>query len=119
MAKRIIITPNEVRVSKPGYDASTAGIDGLVFYENMRTMAAVATGEVMVAANSSVTMPLPYSFSDFPYVIVNTTNQYDFGGGPGTYYAEMQKFNGVYGAVKIVNVLPAPLVIAYSVCRAI
>lgn len=82
----------KVRLSRPGFDALSAGAENLVIHESIGPPPPLQKGQVLVAASGAVDVPTPF-ISPLPlcvfFAIGQTTGDYSLG-EPDKLYALMK-----------------------------
>jgi hypothetical protein len=105
----------KMRVSRPGFDARTAGVNGLVIHEGMRPLIPVATGLISVGAGSrpspaSASVSLGIGFAFPPKLVLR--NNINTLPGSRTYYARLDLSNGI---LTITNEFASAMVVRYTI----
>ena len=102
MPQRILISRDEIRVSKPGFDVNTQNPEELILFNDMNVMAVYLSGSCYLEGEDSrFYFDFLKPIQNMPYVILTSND--GVGAGRSTYFCEMQQNEGVYKEGKIRN----------------
>ncbi len=112
MSRRVFLSVDKLRVSKPGFDAATTAVENLIFHEGMLPVAPFESGSATVAAGGSVSISLTRGYVDPPFIVLKSS--LNLTPGPGHYYA---RFTTGGATLVLLNKWTASMVISYFVFR--
>ena len=116
MSTRIILSKNQIRVSKSGYDANSNKPEELILYENMNVMAVYLSGSCYLdGKDQRFDIYFPKPIQNLPYVIMTSND--GVAAGRFTYGFETQQDDGVYKRGKIRNFDGNARTITYTILR--
>jgi len=87
MARRIILSPAGLQISKPGYDAAVASPENMALYPGMEPMRPAYSGTVTFGGAGSQDFSIPNPTGAIPYVVLRGSDGVQ--ANRGTYCAEM------------------------------
>lgn len=112
MSRRVFLSKDKLRVSKPGFDAATAALTDLIFHEGMDPVVPFESGSATIAAGGSATIALTKGYLNPPYVVLKSS--LNLTPGPGQYYA---RFTTGGAQLILYNKWTASMTISYFVFR--
>jgi len=117
MSTRIILSKDQIRVSKPGYDANSNTLEEFVLHENMNVMAVYLSGSCYLdGKDQRFDVYFPKPIQNLPYVIMTSND--GVAAGRFTYGFETYQEDGVYKRGKIRNFDGNARTITYTILRA-
>ena len=116
MSTRIILSKDQIRVSKPGYDANSNTQEEFILHENMNVMAVYVIGTCYLdGKDQRFDIYFPKPIQNLPYVIM--TSDDGVAAGRFTYGFETSQEDGVYKRGKIRNFDGNARTITYTILR--
>ena len=116
MPTRVILSKDQIRVSKEGYDANSNKPEELILYENMNVMAVYLSGSCYLdGKDQRFYIDFPKPIQNLPYVIMTSND--GVAAGRFTYGFETQQDDGVYKRGKIRNFDGNARTIVYTILR--
>ncbi len=116
MPTRVILSKDQIRVSKPGYEANSNTPEELALYENMNVMAVYLSGSCYLdGKDQRFDIYFPKPIQNLPYVIMTSND--GVAEGRFTYGFETYQEDGVYKQGKIRNFDGNARTIVYSILR--
>lgn len=117
MSTRIILSKDQIRVSKAGYDANSNIPEELILYENMNVMAVYVSGSCYLdGKDQRFDIYFPKPIQNLPYAIMTSND--GVAEGRFTYGFQTYQEDGVYKRGVIRNFDGNARTIMYSILRA-
>ena len=116
MPTRVILSKDQIRVSKEGYDANSNTLEEFVLHENMNVMAVFVFGSCYLdGKDQRFYIDFPKPIQNLPYPIM--TSDDGVTAGRFTYGFETSQEDGVYKRGKIRNFDGNARTITYTILR--